>query len=127
VPRTSAADQRASPGRRGGGVLHPSGRMHLDGGALPTAAETGDAALIQRAKAGDHQAYAQLVRRYSQLAHRAATLIAGPDEAEDAAQTHRRACRDGSEPSTQTTTPMSPVRPALTGADPRSARTTEFR
>lgn len=52
----------------------------------PAAEPTGDAALVERARRGDHEAYAALIRRYSAIAHRAATLIAGPAEAEDAVQ-----------------------------------------
>jgi RNA polymerase sigma-70 factor (ECF subfamily) len=59
--------------------------MHLE---ERSAAEEphGDAALIARAQGGDHAAYAELVRRYAPIAHRAATLIAGPADAEDAVQ-----------------------------------------
>jgi RNA polymerase sigma factor (sigma-70 family) len=45
-----------------------------------------DEALLERAAMGDHQAYAELVRRYSAIAHRTATLIVGPADAEDAVQ-----------------------------------------
>ena len=39
-----------------------------------------------RAVGGDHGAYAELIRRYTPVAHRTATLIAGPNDAEDAVQ-----------------------------------------
>lgn len=59
--------------------------MHLE--RPPSAEEpNGDAALIARAQDGDHHAYAELVRRYSGIAHRTATFIAGPADAEDAVQ-----------------------------------------
>jgi RNA polymerase sigma-70 factor (ECF subfamily) len=59
--------------------------MHRD--RPPIAAEpNGDAALVERAQTGDHEAYAELVRRYSGLAHRVATMVAGPADAEDAVQ-----------------------------------------
>jgi len=60
--------------------------MPLDSDPAPGPAATGDAALIERAKRGDHEAYAELVRRYSAIAHRTATLIIGPADAEDAVQ-----------------------------------------
>lgn len=62
-----------------------SARMPADRPAVARE-PTGDAALVERARGGDHEAYAELVRRYSAVAHRAATLIAGPAEAEDAVQ-----------------------------------------
>jgi RNA polymerase sigma-70 factor (ECF subfamily) len=59
--------------------------MHLE---RPAIAEdpNGDTALVERARDGDHQAYAELVRRYSAIAHRTAILVAGPADAEDAVQ-----------------------------------------
>src|SRR4051812_24237615 len=45
-----------------------------------------DDALIEAARSGERHAYAELVRRYAPIAHRAAAFIAGPDEAEDAVQ-----------------------------------------
>jgi RNA polymerase sigma-70 factor (ECF subfamily) len=42
--------------------------------------------LIAAAGGGDQEAYGELVRRYSATAHRAAVLIAGPADAEDAVQ-----------------------------------------
>ena len=46
-----------------------------------------DAELVERAQQGDTDAYAELVRRYQELAVRAAYLVIGDsDEAEDAAQ-----------------------------------------
>jgi RNA polymerase sigma-70 factor, ECF subfamily len=46
-----------------------------------------DAELVERAQQGDVDAYADLVRRYQELAVRTAYLILGdPDDAEDAAQ-----------------------------------------
>jgi RNA polymerase sigma factor (sigma-70 family) len=56
-----------------------------DGGAGPTTAVS-DESLIEAAGRGDHEAYGELVRRYSAIAHRAAVLIAGPADAEDAVQ-----------------------------------------
>jgi RNA polymerase sigma factor (sigma-70 family) len=44
-----------------------------------------DAELVERAKRGDVHAYETLVRRYQEIAHRVAYVIAGSD-AEDAAQ-----------------------------------------
>jgi RNA polymerase sigma-70 factor (ECF subfamily) len=49
-------------------------------------AESGDDVLVARAAGGDQEAYAALVRRYTPIAHRTATLIAGPNDAEDAVQ-----------------------------------------
>jgi RNA polymerase sigma factor (sigma-70 family) len=46
-----------------------------------------DAELVRRARRGEKLAYEELVRRYQGVAHRTAHLIAGPAEAEDAAQT----------------------------------------
>jgi RNA polymerase sigma-70 factor, ECF subfamily len=51
-----------------------------------TGEPNGDSALVERARSGDHEAYAELVRRYSAIAHRVAVLIAGPADAEDAVQ-----------------------------------------
>jgi RNA polymerase sigma-70 factor (ECF subfamily) len=45
-----------------------------------------EAALIVRARDGDVDAYEQLMRAFSDLAFRAACLIGGPDEADDAVQ-----------------------------------------
>jgi RNA polymerase sigma factor (sigma-70 family) len=67
------------------GSLLRSARMQLDRPA-GSAEPSGDAALVERAQDGDQQAYAELVRRYSPIAHRTATLIAGPADAEDAVQ-----------------------------------------
>src|SRR6266702_4585994 len=56
-----------------------------DGGPGPTTAVS-DESLIEAAGRGDHEAYGELVRRYSATAHRAAVLITGPADAEDAVQ-----------------------------------------
>ena len=56
-----------------------------DGGPGPTTAVSDDS-LIEAAGRGDHEAYGELVRRYSAIAHRAAVLIAGPADSEDAVQ-----------------------------------------
>jgi RNA polymerase sigma factor (sigma-70 family) len=45
-----------------------------------------DAELVEQAKRGDVAAYEQLVRRYQDLAVRTAYVVAGPSEAQDAAQ-----------------------------------------
>ncbi|HEV3474359.1 MAG TPA: sigma-70 family RNA polymerase sigma factor [Actinomycetota bacterium] len=45
-----------------------------------------DRELIERARGGDVGAYEALVRRYQDVAVRAAYVVTGPDEAEDAAQ-----------------------------------------
>src|SRR5438105_3752184 len=58
--------------------------MRVEPAASPP--ELDDRELIDSACAGDHGAYAELVRRYSPIAHRAAVLIAGPADAEDAVQ-----------------------------------------
>ena len=60
--------------------------MHLAGEPGPTAPSSTDGALVERARRGEHDAYAELVRRYSTIAHRTAVLIAGPADAEDAVQ-----------------------------------------
>lgn len=52
----------------------------------PAAPELEDRQLIDSAGGGDQRAYAELVRRYSAIAHRTAVLIAGPADAEDAVQ-----------------------------------------
>jgi RNA polymerase sigma factor (sigma-70 family) len=71
------------PGRQWGYGFDPwPGRMPLEDD--PEAGS--DAVLLERTSVGDHQAYAELVRRYSAIAHRTATLIAGPADAEDAVQ-----------------------------------------
>jgi RNA polymerase sigma-70 factor (ECF subfamily) len=56
-----------------------------DGGRGPTTAIS-DESLIEAAGRGDHAAYGELVRRYSAIAHRAAVLVAGPADADDAVQ-----------------------------------------
>jgi RNA polymerase sigma factor (sigma-70 family) len=83
---TARADVRirAAIGTVRGSLLR-SARMQLDRPA-GSAEPSGDAALVERAQDGDQQAYAELVRRYSPIAHRTATLIAGPADAEDAVQ-----------------------------------------
>jgi RNA polymerase sigma-70 factor (ECF subfamily) len=45
-----------------------------------------DDVLVAAARDGDHDAYAELVQRHAGIAHRAATLIAGPWDAEDVVQ-----------------------------------------
>lgn len=45
-----------------------------------------DAELVERAKGGDVNAYEELVRRHQDAAVRVAAVVAGPAEAEDAAQ-----------------------------------------
>jgi RNA polymerase sigma-70 factor, ECF subfamily len=60
--------------------------MQVAGEPDPIAASSTDDELIDRARRGEHDAYADLVRRYSMIAHRAAVLIAGPADAEDAVQ-----------------------------------------
>src|SRR5438270_5301142 len=68
----------------------PSENSELDRRTAPAGAEgTADAhetALIRSARAGDHLAYAELVRAHERLAFRTAYVIAGPDDAEEAAQ-----------------------------------------
>jgi RNA polymerase sigma-70 factor (ECF subfamily) len=56
-----------------------------DGGSWPATAVS-EEDLIQAAARGDQEAYGELVRRYSATAHRAAVLITGPADAEDAVQ-----------------------------------------
>ncbi len=60
--------------------------MQVAGDPAPSSAASSDTALVERANRGDHQAYAELVRRYSAIAHRTASLIVGPADAEDAVQ-----------------------------------------
>src|SRR5262245_13596602 len=57
-----------------------------DGGGSWSATAVSEEDLIEAAGRGDQEAYGELVRRYSAIAHRAAILIAGPADAEDAAQ-----------------------------------------
>lgn len=45
-----------------------------------------DAELVERARDGDVRAYEELVRRHREIAVRTAYVVAGPSEAEDAAQ-----------------------------------------
>ncbi len=56
-----------------------------DGGSRPATAVS-EEDLIEAAGRGDQEAYGELVRRYSATAHRAAVLIAGRADAEDAVQ-----------------------------------------
>ena len=60
--------------------------MQVAGDPAPSGAAISDGALVERASRGDQQAYAELVRRYTGVAHRTASLIAGPADAEDAVQ-----------------------------------------
>ena len=53
---------------------------------LPSAASSDDIALIRRAQSGDADAYALLVRAHHGMARRVATLVAGPNDAEEVAQ-----------------------------------------
>ena len=64
----------------------PPGPMQVAGDPAPSGAAVSDAALVERASRGDQQSYAELVRRYSAIAHRTASLIAGSADAEDAVQ-----------------------------------------
>jgi RNA polymerase sigma factor (sigma-70 family) len=64
----------------------PPGLMQLAGDPARSSAASSDTALVERANRGDHQAYAELVRRYNAIAHRTASLIVGPVDAEDAVQ-----------------------------------------
>lgn len=60
--------------------------MQVAGESGPIASSATDGELIERARSGEHDAYADLVRRYSAIAHRTAVLIAGPAGAEDVVQ-----------------------------------------
>ena len=60
--------------------------MQIDDGGPGPATAVSDESLIEAAGRGDHEAYGELVRRYSAIAHRAAVLIAGPADSEDAVQ-----------------------------------------
>jgi RNA polymerase sigma-70 factor, ECF subfamily len=60
--------------------------MPIDDGGAGSTTAVSDENLIEAAGRGDHEAYGELVRRYSVIAHRAAVLIAGPADAEDAVQ-----------------------------------------
>jgi RNA polymerase sigma-70 factor (ECF subfamily) len=60
--------------------------MHVAGEPGPIAPSSTDGELVERARRGEHHAYAELMRRYSTIAHRTAVLIAGPADAEDAVQ-----------------------------------------
>lgn len=54
---------------------------------LPLATREGDAALVERAVAGDHEAYATLVRPHERVAYRVAAAITGWNaDAEEATQ-----------------------------------------
>jgi RNA polymerase sigma-70 factor, ECF subfamily len=61
-------------------------RLPVDDGGPGPATAVSEEDLIQAAGRGDQEAYGELVRRYSAPAHRAAVLIAGPADAEDAVQ-----------------------------------------
>jgi RNA polymerase sigma factor (sigma-70 family) len=60
--------------------------VHVAGEPGPIAPLSTDGELVERARRGEHDAYTELVRRYSTIAHRTAVLIAGPADAEDAVQ-----------------------------------------
>jgi RNA polymerase sigma factor (sigma-70 family) len=60
--------------------------MQIENGRPRPATAVSDESLIDAAGRGDHAAYSELVRRYSAIAHRAAVLIAGPADSEDAVQ-----------------------------------------
>ena len=60
--------------------------MQAAGDPATSSAASIDSALVERTSRGDQQAYAELVRRYSAIAHRTASLIVGPADAEDAVQ-----------------------------------------
>jgi len=61
-------------------------QLPVDGGGSRPATAVCEEDLIEAAGRGDQEAYGELVRRYSAIAHRAAVLIAGPADAEDAVQ-----------------------------------------
>jgi RNA polymerase sigma-70 factor, ECF subfamily len=60
--------------------------MHVDDDGPWPATAVSEEDLIEAAGRGDQVAYGELVRRYNATAHRAAVLIAGPADAEDAVQ-----------------------------------------
>jgi len=60
--------------------------VHLAGEPGPIAPSSTDRELVDRARRGEQDAYADLIRRYGTIAHRTAVLIAGPADAEDAVQ-----------------------------------------
>ena len=62
---------------------------------LPRAAHDGEAALVARAAAGDHEAYAELVRPHERVAYRVAVAITGwsPDAQEAVQNAHVKAYR----------------------------------
>jgi RNA polymerase sigma factor (sigma-70 family) len=53
---------------------------------LPSTASSDDVALVRRAQSGDADAYSQLVRAHQGMARRVATLVAGPNDADEVAQ-----------------------------------------
>jgi len=61
-------------------------QLPVDGGGSRPATAVCEEDLIEAAGRGDQEAYGELVRRYSAIAHRAAVLITGPADAEDAVQ-----------------------------------------
>ena len=61
-------------------------RMQIEDGRPRRVTAVSDESLIEAAGRGDHEAYGELVRRYSAIAHRAAVLIAGSADSEDAVQ-----------------------------------------
>ena len=61
-------------------------RLPVDDGGSRSATAVSEEDLIEAAGRGDQEAYGELVRRYSATAHRAAVLITGPADAEDAVQ-----------------------------------------
>jgi len=61
-------------------------RLPVDDGGPRPATAVSEEDLIEAAGRGDQEAYGELVRRYSATAHRAAVLITGPADAEDAVQ-----------------------------------------
>src|SRR4051794_30550907 len=89
VASGAAAVVRSAWGSRAGRSLayaRPGGgSMQVDDESAPFG-DRDDAWLIHLAGEGDHAAYGELVRRYAAIAHRTATWIVGPADAEDAVQ-----------------------------------------
>jgi RNA polymerase sigma-70 factor (ECF subfamily) len=83
VLKPAFLDIRSKVGTAGEG----DAALHVAEEPSPIRSANAERRLVLRALHGDHVAFAELVRAHERIAYRAASLIAGPADADDATQT----------------------------------------